>query len=180
LSRRFFYGSRQSTCPLALSSAYRFSTKPLNAATGLYHYTYRDYDPLTGRWLSRDPIAEQGGLNLYGYVGSDPVGRIDPDGRYWQVVIVAGGLTYLVWKVYNACKSLDDGMNKAMEERQRRSEAMETGSPEKAGIDPKALDSISKDVAGGAKMPGMSTTGPVRSPGPVYTNVPVAPLPSSH
>ena len=35
---------------------YRFSTKPLDFATGLYYYQYRYYDPLTGRWPSRDPI----------------------------------------------------------------------------------------------------------------------------
>ena len=40
-------------------------------------YTYRYYDPLTGRWPSRDPIEEKGGLNLYGFVGNDGVGRFD-------------------------------------------------------------------------------------------------------
>jgi hypothetical protein len=34
-------------------------------------YTYRWYDPLTGRWPSRDPIEERGGVNLYGFVGND-------------------------------------------------------------------------------------------------------------
>ncbi len=31
----------------------------------------------TGRWISRDPIAESGGLNLYGFVGNDPANRWD-------------------------------------------------------------------------------------------------------
>ena len=34
----------------------------------------------TGRWLTRDPIGYQGGINLYAYVESDPVGRVDPGG----------------------------------------------------------------------------------------------------
>ena len=34
-------------------------------------YLYRYYDPLTGRWPSRDPIGEEGGLNLYGFMGND-------------------------------------------------------------------------------------------------------------
>ncbi len=45
-------------------------------------YGYRYYDPLTGRWPSRDPIGERGGLNLYGFVGNEPIDRVDFDGRF--------------------------------------------------------------------------------------------------
>jgi hypothetical protein len=41
------------------------------------YYGYRHYDPQTGRFLGRDPIQEQGGVNLYGFVGNDGVSRID-------------------------------------------------------------------------------------------------------
>ena len=41
------------------------------------YYGYRYYDPQTGRWPSRDPIEEEGGLNLYGFVGNDGVNGID-------------------------------------------------------------------------------------------------------
>jgi RHS repeat-associated protein len=40
-------------------------------------YLYRYYDPLTGRWLSVDPIEEKGGMNLYGFVGNNGVNKID-------------------------------------------------------------------------------------------------------
>ena len=57
--------------------------------TGLYRHSasnidfavYRAYDPDLGRWLSRDPIGESGGLNLYGYVANGPTGDIDPLGH---------------------------------------------------------------------------------------------------
>jgi RHS repeat-associated protein len=57
--------------------------------TGLYRHsksnldlaTYRAYDPDLGRWLSRDPLGEQGGMNLYGYVGNSVINYADPDGR---------------------------------------------------------------------------------------------------
>ncbi len=52
-------------------------TKPIDTTTGLYYYGYRWYDPLTGRWPSRDPIEESGGVNLYGFVGNDGVGALD-------------------------------------------------------------------------------------------------------
>ena len=60
---------------------YRFSTKPLDAATGLYNYGLRDYDPLTGRWPSRDPIEENGGSALYAF-GKRPAGCL-LTGSYW-------------------------------------------------------------------------------------------------
>ncbi len=41
------------------------------------YYGYRFYDPMTGRWPSRDPIGETGGYNLYGFVGNGPTGRVD-------------------------------------------------------------------------------------------------------
>lgn len=56
---------------------YRFSTKPRDFNTGLYYYGYRWYDPVTGRWPSRDPIEERGGVNLYGFVGNDGVNGLD-------------------------------------------------------------------------------------------------------
>jgi RHS repeat-associated protein len=56
---------------------YRFSTKPRDTETGLYYYGYRYYDPMTGRWPSRDPIEEVGGMNLYGFVFNNGVRNID-------------------------------------------------------------------------------------------------------
>ena len=38
----------------------------------MYYYGYRYYDPVTGRWPSRDPIEEEGGTNLYGFVLNNP------------------------------------------------------------------------------------------------------------
>ncbi len=57
--------------------AFRFSTKYQDNETDLLYYGFRYYNPETGRWLSRDPIAERGGFNLYGFVGNDGVNRVD-------------------------------------------------------------------------------------------------------
>jgi RHS repeat-associated protein len=66
-------GSGTLISPLALPSDYGFSTKPADRVTGLLYYGYRYYDPVTGRWPSRDPIEEQGGLNLYGFCFNAPI-----------------------------------------------------------------------------------------------------------
>jgi RHS repeat-associated protein len=44
---------------------------------GVADYTYRWYDPLTGRWPTRDPIEERGGMNLYGFVGNNSNNNFD-------------------------------------------------------------------------------------------------------
>ena len=64
---------------------------PFGFAGGLYdsdtklvHFGYREYDPQTGRWLSKDPLLFGGGdSNLYGYVLQDPVNLVDPWGLMW-------------------------------------------------------------------------------------------------
>lgn len=47
------------------------------ASVALCYYGYRYYDPATGRWPSRDPIQERGGLNLYGFVDNDGLNQWD-------------------------------------------------------------------------------------------------------
>ena len=46
---------------------HRFSTKYCDADTDLYYYGYRYYSPSLGRWISRDPIGEKGGNNLFAF-----------------------------------------------------------------------------------------------------------------
>jgi len=47
---------------------------------GLYYMRARYYDAEVGRFISEDPIGFQGGLNLYAYVGGNPVSLVDPSG----------------------------------------------------------------------------------------------------
>ena len=51
-----------------------------DAESGLTLCGHRYYDSNTGRWLTRDPIGYEGGINLYGYVGNNASNEIDPDG----------------------------------------------------------------------------------------------------
>jgi len=48
--------------------------------SGLNLTMFRAYNPNLARWISRDPIAERGGINLYGYVFNNPISLIDPLG----------------------------------------------------------------------------------------------------
>jgi RHS repeat-associated protein len=50
--------------------------------TGLTYMQARYYDPVIGRFLSPDPTGYADGLNVYAYVGNDPVNRTDPTGNF--------------------------------------------------------------------------------------------------
>jgi RHS repeat-associated protein len=66
---------------MARVNPFQFSTKYTDNETDLVYYGYRYYSPALGRWLSRDPIEEQGGLNLYAFVNNDPVNGVDVLGK---------------------------------------------------------------------------------------------------
>jgi RHS repeat-associated protein len=61
----------------AKENTFRFSTKRVNEAAELLLYECRAYYSGTGRWLSRDPIGEEGGKNLYGFVANNPINAVD-------------------------------------------------------------------------------------------------------
>ena len=55
----------------------RFHGETRDSESGYYNYGYRYYLPELGRWFSRDPIGESGGLSLYAFVGNDGVNKWD-------------------------------------------------------------------------------------------------------
>ena len=75
---------------------FRFSSEYYDSELDLVYYNYRHYSPSLGRFLSRDPIAEQGGLNLYAFVGNSGLQKTDTLGLF--VVIFAKELLIGVGK----------------------------------------------------------------------------------
>jgi len=67
-------------------NSYTYTGREWDRETGLYYYRARYYDPMEGRFVSRDPISFSGGdVNLYGYTGNNPINRTDPDGLFWAL-----------------------------------------------------------------------------------------------
>ena len=63
-------------------SDFGFTGHYYHAPSGLHFAPFRAYSAELGRWLSRDPIEEEGGINLYGYVSNNPVSLLDPLGLW--------------------------------------------------------------------------------------------------
>ncbi len=64
----------------SLDQPLRFSTKRYDEGNGLSYFGYRFYSPSIGRWMTRDPMGERGGMNLYGFVENNPINQFDPWG----------------------------------------------------------------------------------------------------
>jgi RHS repeat-associated protein len=85
------YGARSANLITAnaVDADFAYTGHYYHAPSNLNLAPFRGYDSALGRWLSRDPIEEQGGINLYGYVGNNPIHRIDPlglaFGDYWDI-----------------------------------------------------------------------------------------------
>jgi RHS repeat-associated protein len=87
--------------PITSTGSYQprfgFSSKEYDHETGLNYYGYRYLAVSQGRWLNRDPIQEDGGINLYGFIFNRPMSGVDYLGReflgynrfgdYWDDVI---------------------------------------------------------------------------------------------
>jgi len=73
----------------AASNTFRFSTKFADVETGLVYYGLRYYSPTLGRFINKDPIEEQGGLNLYAFVRNNSINRWDYLGMLEPNVIAA-------------------------------------------------------------------------------------------
>jgi RHS repeat-associated protein len=67
--------------PAARVNRFRFSSKMGDLDTELVYYGYRYLKTRTGRWVSRDPIEEAGGLNLFAFLRNGAIGIIDPVGQ---------------------------------------------------------------------------------------------------
>jgi len=65
----------------------RFPGQVHDRESGLNYNMFRDYNAHLGRYAESDPIGLAGGINTYGYVGQNPVTRIDPRGQFAPLIV---------------------------------------------------------------------------------------------
>ena len=91
---------------------FMFSSEEYMPETGMYHYLYRAYSPSLARFTTRDPIEEQGGVNLYCFVNNNPVSYWDKDGAISHATILKTGKCitekFVIPRITNAIHKLFD------------------------------------------------------------------------
>lgn len=83
-SRFSAFGEEERLC--SIDNPWRFSSKRTDALTELVYFGRRYYHPLTGRWVTPDPLGLQAGPNLYAYVHNRPLTHIDLYGLIAQAI----------------------------------------------------------------------------------------------
>ena len=92
-----------------VNNPYLFTGRRYDDETGLYYYRARYYDYATGRFLQTDPVGYTAGLNLYSYVGNNPLNWVDPLGLckddpdkepWWHDIV--GGIGDAAGALYDA------------------------------------------------------------------------------
>jgi RHS repeat-associated protein len=89
-----FGNIKQETGP-TINRGFTYTSRERHARSGLYYYRARWYSPTLGRFLSQDPIGHLGGVNLYAYVGNNPVEYTDPFGLTWLRFERSSGTLYV-------------------------------------------------------------------------------------
>ena len=113
----------RSSGPAADDNPFRWSTKYTDSESGLVYYGYRYYNAEMGRWISRDPVAEDGGLNFYAFCanhavyGRDSLGLFvedDDDDLDLRLQVAAEASAFVATYAYNG--DLYDWHHRVMEE----------------------------------------------------------------
>ena len=88
-----------------VTNPFQFTAREFDAEDGLYYYRARYYNPGSGRFLSEDPSGFSGGMNMYPYVGNDPIDSVDPTGRFTtrEHYEMTFDLARAIFGPYNGC-----------------------------------------------------------------------------
>jgi RHS repeat-associated protein len=83
---RYLYSPYGETTAVSqsVSTDFSFSSYYVHSRSSLCLSVFRQYSSLLARWLNRDPIGENGGVNLNGYCGNSPITWSDPTGLLWE------------------------------------------------------------------------------------------------
>jgi len=100
-----------------VENPFRLPGQYYDPETGLHYNYFRYYNPQIGRYITPDPIGLEGGINLFSYVGNNPVNLIDPQGQgpilfRICVALMAADVGYTIYEVDKFAKEQEDTRRK--------------------------------------------------------------------
>jgi RHS repeat-associated protein len=123
---------------------FQYAGRRYDPETGLYYYRARYYAPQLGRFLQVDPVGYRDALNLYAYVGNDPLDKTDPTGTSCVTTTDDSGSVHA-----QSCridKDRDKLVKKYGEEAVKKLENSMTSAVNKLLAHPNETDSVTVDI----------------------------------
>ncbi len=163
LKERINYGAwGQILSPASTAvSSFTYTGHLIHRPSSLYLAPYRAYSPSNARWLSRDLIEENGGINLYSYTQNNPISIID---LYGLFPIEGAILNDVVTHTVNTIKDTANSINQLIKAHRQSFKARQM---EKSNTYcPKTLEAFKEKWGGAAYHRKDSTTIDATPPGP--------------